>query len=53
MNLRHLTEQIGKYVTGSLPAIESESSPQSSDTLVEGGPSQEEEEGESLVGIPS
>ena len=52
MDLGHLTEQIGKYVTGSLPAIES--SPQSSEPLVEEGPSQEEEEeGERLVRIPS
>ena len=51
MNLGHLTEQIGKYVTGSLPAIES--SPQSSEPLVEEGPSLEQEEGESLVRIPS
>ena len=40
MNLGHLVEQIGKYVTGSLPAIES--SPRSSEPLVE-------EEGESQV----
>ena len=43
MDLGHLAEQIGKYMTGSLPAIES--SPQSSESLVEEGPSQEEEEG--------
>ena len=40
MDLGHLAEQIGKYVTGSLPAIES--SPQSSEPLVE-------KEGESQV----
>ena len=33
MDLDHLTKQIGKYVTGSLPAIES--SPQSSEPVVE------------------
>ena len=42
MDLGHLMEQIGKYVTGSLPAIES--SPQSSEPLVE-------EEGESQVRV--
>ena len=41
MDLGHLTKQIGKYVTGSLPAIES--SPQSSEPVVEEGPSQEED----------
>ena len=50
MDLGHLAEQIVKYVTGSLPTIES--SPQSSDPLVEEGPSQEED-GESLGRIPS
>ena len=44
MNLGHLTEQIGKYVTGSLPAIES--SPQSSEPVVE-------EEGESHIRVVS
>ena len=42
MNLGHLTEQIVKYVTESLPAMES--SPQSSEPLVE-------EEGESQVRV--
>ena len=41
MDLSHLAEQIEKYVTGSLPAIES--SPQSSEHVVEEGPSQEED----------
>ena len=46
MDLGHLAEQIVKYVTGSLPAIES--SPQSSEPVVEEGPSQEED-GKNLV----
>ena len=46
MDLGHLVEQIGKYVTGSLPAVES--SPQSSEPVVE-GPSQEEEEGTDVL----
>ena len=33
MDLGHLTEQIGKYVTGTIPAIESH--PQSSEPIVE------------------
>ena len=44
MDLGHLAEQVGKYVTGSLPAIES--SPQSPEPLVE-------EEGESQVRVIS
>ena len=46
MDLGHLVEQIGKSVTGSLPAVES--SPQSSEPVVE-GPSQEEEEGTDIL----
>ena len=51
MDLGHLAEQIRKYVTGSPPAIES--SQQTSEPVMAEGPSQEEEEGESLVRIPS